>query len=350
MDSTLKRYRQSALTILFTCITALPACAPGGGPPLENYLQRLERSLDVEIRPEGEPLPALPRSRDLHIDLLPGSIDMLDLLSLHRCELNITIGKSNSSLGKLATDSQRLLLELEFLALAPACIDSLDPGNDDELIALLQQGQREKRQQLPGRIWNATLGGPEFRAFWKRPRSLGDYPSGTGNAVPDAVIHLAQLTRAWLSGDYRAGRGQLEPLLDQVRRGDGGALLAALDLQQRGLRGANPAVRTRIESPLCFGGVPSREGEIVNNVVRKFFAGEVQPWSVRLQRRRRQLMAPVEELETLLAGVSPGAYREWRARRDRLLASGIEAPRRHARSLAELLETCGLRPGAANSS
>ncbi len=325
-------------------------CSMGGEPPLDNYLTRLGRSLDTEIGPASSALPALPRSRDLRIDLLPGSLNILDMLELADCRLNITIGKSNSSLGKLATHSQRLLLELEFLERAPECIDSLDPESQAELIATLETAAADKRRQLAARIWNATLGGPEFREFWKRPSRLGDYPAGTAAAVPTALERLGQLSNAWLSGDYGRGHDELEPLLGTVRSGDGGALLAALELQQQSLLGADPALQARLERPLCFGNSPSPEGQVFDTVVRKFFVGEVQPWSVKLERRRLALLAPVAELEASLGEISPPAYRDWRVQRDDLLASSTVAPRRHATALAELLESCGLRPGMAKSS
>ncbi len=330
------------MLVLAACLSS---CS-GSDAPVDNYLTRLGRSLDRNIEPEPERLPPLPRARDLQLDLLPGSIDLLDLLALRGCELTITIGKSNSSLGKVATDSQRLLLELEFLALAPACIGALDPAEDEELIATLTEALASKREQLPARVWNATLGGPEFRSFWKRPNRLGDYPADTSGQIATALERLAALSAQWLDGDYAAGSEELEPLLADVRRGDGGALLASLDLQRAGLAAAEPALQDRVQpAPICFGNTPSPEGRIVDNVVRKFFIGEVQPWSVRIARRRADLMPAVHALESHLDAVMPTAYRDWSGQRDALLASATEAPREHARSLAALLDSCGLRPG-----
>lgn len=325
-------------------------CGTGGDAPIENYLTRLGRSLDRAIVPTAGRLPPLPRERDLQLDLPPRSIDLLDLLALRGCELSITIGKINSSLGKLAVDSQRLLLDLEFLSLAPACIDAMDPAEDAELIASLRAAVAGKRRRLPARIWNATLGGPEFRAFWQRPRRLGDYPANTGSQVVTALARLTELSIRWLEGDYRAGSEDLERLLGEVRLGDGGALLASLDLQRSGLAGAASALRDRTEqSPICLGNRASPEGRIVDNVVRKFFIGEVQPWSVRIARRRAELMPSVLALESSLREVTPPTYAQWCSLRDELLASAVAAPREHALALAALLESCGLRPGAGQS-
>ena len=317
---------------------------------MPEYMERLGRSLDMPIEVAGPDLAPLPRARDLHIDLMPGAIDLLDLFALRDCRLNVTIGKSNSSLGKLATSSQRLLLELEFLTLAPACIRSLRDRGESRLAAMLEAASAEKRGQLPARIWNATLAGPEFREFWQRPATLANYPDATGGAVPAALSELAALIDTWLSGEHGAGHERLEALLGAVRRGDGGSLLASLATQRRSLASATPAVRQRIAGPaLCFGGTPSPEARIFETVVRKYFIGEVQPWAVALARRRQLLREPLAAMEEALEDVTPAAYRAWRVQRDRLLNSSIESPRRHAMAIAELLETCVLRPGSDTS-
>jgi len=334
-----------AVALLFT----LSGCSDSGrwgSAPLDNYLPRLARSLETDLPSQPLTQLTLPRARNLRLPLQQGSIDLLDMLALRDCELDTTLGHANSSLGKMATASQRLLLELEFLHLLPACIDSLDPSDDRQLIMDLQAAKDSKQQQLPARIWNATLGGPEFRLFWQGETRLGDYPNATGGEVPIALARLAQLAAGWLAGDYMLGHAELEPLLDQVRRGDGGKLLQALSAQRGALASAGPALTLRRgETPLCFGGTPSPQGKILDTVVRKFFIGEVQPWSVRLEQRRQQLLPPVLTLEAQLLAVAPESYQVWRKQRDSLLASARSAPKNHALQVAELLESCGLRPG-----
>ncbi len=334
------------LAVLCGLITA---CSPGQ-TPLENYAQRIERSLDIDSASDDySPLsPPLPRNRKLMLSIEGASINLLEMWSLGDCALEITLGRSNSSLGKMASASQRLLLELQILSEIPACRDSLNPEDDAKLIATLDLAQRTKQQQLPARIWNATLGGPEFRSFWQQPSSLTDYPGNTGTAVPTALSRLTQITGAWLGGDYAQGHNELEALLGRIRSGDGGALLAALQQQQHILQALQPDLERRLTSPpLCFGGNASNEGRVLDTVVRKFFVGRVQPWSVLVDKRRRQLMPAVFELEEQLDAVRPQSYRLWQSERDALLQSARSTPRSHALALAALLESCGMRPGVA---
>ena len=337
---------RNRISVLLLAASLAGGCSERSSVPLDKYLTRLANSLDRPITVNTDRLPPLPRSRDLHIDPQSHSIGLLDLLALNSCELSITIGTINSSLGKLANDSQRLLLELEFLSLAPACISALNQTADAELIATLQAAMSEKHRMLSTRIWNATLGGPEFRAFWKRPHRLDNYPANTGGQIALSLARLAALSNQWLNGNYAAGSGELERLLGDIRSGDGGALLAALDLQRSALAAASPAIQQRLEhASICIGNTPSPEGRVVDNVVRKFFIGEVQVWSVQVARRRNQLMPPVLALEQSLQKNMPDAYRIWARQRDQLLTSAADAPREHARHLAALLESCGLRPG-----
>ena len=333
------------IPVLLSCLFTT-ACSDGGDTPLPDYLTRLGRSLEMNISPTREELPALPRARELHIDLAQGSLDLLDMFALNDCQLNVTIGKSNSSLGKLASGSQRLLLELEFLSLAPACIRTLESGDHVELAKTLKLALSGKRQQLPARIWNATFAGPEFREFWSQPSSLAKYPGATGPAVPAALEELATLFRAWLTGGYQTGHDRLEPLLGIIRTGDGGSLLSGLAVQRSGLDTGTAALHQRLgDPPLCYENRPGSRGRILETVVRKFFIGEVQPWSVELARRRQLLLEPITEMEAALEEVTPSSYSDWRRRRDSLLSSSIEAPRQHALAIAALLDQCGLRPG-----
>jgi hypothetical protein len=327
---------------------ALGACSRGPGDDLERYLGRLEGALDSTAPAAGEagrPLP--PRVGALQLTVPRDSIDALDFLALRGCALQVTVGKRNSSLGRLAAPSQRLLLELEFLRLAPACSEQLRDEGRDELAATLERAAAGKREQLPARIFNATLGSEEFRSFWRAPAALGRYPEQTSSEPVSALAAIDALAARWLAGDYRADNEAFELLLSTVARGDGGALLAALALQRQALSRADGILARRAaKGPLCTGGLVPGEVEVLRTVVRKFFVGGVQPWSAAVDRRRQQLLPPLRALEDRLAAVLPTAYVQWREQRDGALAAAA-APRQHVEAILALLADCPGGPGLA---
>ena len=312
--------------------------AEGPEGRFERYTGRLEGALDSERPPaataERFTPPTPPRPGQLQLDLQGSKLDALDFLALSGCEVQVTIGKRNSSLGRMASPSQRLLLELEYLQLAPACVDRLQARGRETLAALLNEAWQQKRGQLPSLIFNATLAGVEYRDFWNAPARLGDYPAQTSSAVISALESINASARRWLAGDYRFDNLAFELLLSEIATGDGGALLKALALQAQALDVSDRLLVARRDHHLARGFVRNPgEKDILRNVVTRFFIGELQPWMVTVDRRRQSLLPAIRELEALLDAVLPGPYREWREARDAALADYAGAPRRHVASI-----------------
>lgn len=328
-------------------IVLVYGCAdPGPEAVFDTYLKRLERPLGTSAPawgPESTLRP--PRPAQLQIPIARERLGALDFLALRGCELQVTVGKRNSSLGRLAPPSQALLLELEFLRLAPACIQHLENEGSEALAAALAAVLDNKRQDLPERIYNATLATEEFRALWKPPYDLKDYPANTSSAPVSALEAVNGHIERWLAGDYRVDNRDFEILLSEVAKGDAGALLAALNLQQAGLKAANAMLRSVDErGGLCDGPLVPAEVDIFKNVVEKFFIRGVQPRAASLGSRGHDLLPPVRSLEAQLETVLPAAYRKWRARRDAALAASSSAPKQHVEQVQGLLETCRQKP------
>lgn len=332
-----------ALTLTLALCLWFTGC--GGQQPeaaLARYLERLERTLDQPAPAVTLPdLPRLPPRGELRLDLEGGNLGTLDFLALSGCELQITIGKRNSSLGLMASPSQRLLLELEFLRLAPACIAHMRNKERAELAELLQGAVELKQQQLPALIFNATLGGPEYRKLWQPPQNLDDYPAQTSSVPLTALAEINASVRRWLAGDYSASNIEFEIQLSEVAKADGGALLQALALQAGWLEAGNGLLRARRQrGPLCAGPIRPAAATVLPNVIGKFFVGEVQPWSAALGRRQHELLPLVAALESGLESALPLAYRQWQDLRDRQLQEWTGAPRRHVEALQAVLAPC----------
>ena len=322
----------------------LPGCGEQPSEArFENYLQRLGRTLGVtapESATEHPPRP--PRPGQLRLDAPPGKLGTLDFLALRGCAVQVTVARRNSSLGLMARDSQRLLLELEYLRLAPACVERLRARGREPLARKLEQAWRDKRRRLPVLIFNATLASDEYRAFWSVARIPGDYPAVAGSLTAAALGANSERVRRWLDGDYRADGREFELHLGEVASGDGGALLVALSRQAQWLSRADALLDRRMErGPLCAGAIRHRAADILPNVIRKFFVGDIQPRAAVLNRRRYELLPPIVDLEAQLDAVLPPRYRQWMAARNRLIEKAAAAPRRHVENLQRILAPCG---------
>lgn len=329
--------------------TALLACGQGGRETmLEDYLQRLGRSVSQPAAPPAFVRAlGLPRLYDDAWTNSAPTIGLLEFMRLQACAVQGVIARRNSSLGRQAPPSQRLLNTIDFLRLAPVCIDALTAAGDDELAARLASAVQFKQEHLPRALWQAMLGSQEARAFWRQPPALADYPARTGAGPVVALESLTQLAQAWLAGDYGRDGGELEPLLQIVAGGDGGQLLYALGTLSDALaRGDHMLVAARAAGPLCYFGRSNPRGEILFNVVRLYFIGEVQRWAAQLNQRYYALWPALQRLETLLAAGEPASYRQWRQQRDHDIERFRLAPRRHVEALHPLLAQCGLAPAA----
>lgn len=339
-----KTAHRLAIVFIALAMGALAGCARDG--PEKNltiYIERLERTLQVNATASVEKLtPKLPKTSELILKLPSSNLGTLDFLSLSGCAVQITIGKRNSSLGLMASDSQRLLLELEYLQHAPQCIQHMRKLEREALATLLEDAFTLKRQQLPSLIYNATLANTEFRQFWKKAESLKNYPEQTSSAVLSALNAITEHTKRWLGGDYTANNLEFEILLSEISKGDGGTLLEALSKQEIHLSTANALLIRKLTSgPLCSEQFRDGAADVLPKVVQKFFITGVQPWSADLGRRYYELLPAISKLEELLSEGLPEEYENWRQQRTEAFSTAVKAPRDHVDLLKETLDSCG---------
>ena len=161
------------------CLLVLIGCSDRDTGPahLNEYLERLSTVTGVELTsgaPQGSSRFDLPREQVTEFSS-SDQIDLIDFLSLSGCELQVNLGRRNTQLGRTASPSQRLLLDLEFMDLAPACITLLRERGNDELASTLANISVAREALLSRSIAQAILMGPEWRLFWERPPTLGNY-------------------------------------------------------------------------------------------------------------------------------------------------------------------------------
>ena len=341
-------YRLLIKPLLLLGIVLLAACADTTvEQPFRLYLERLGTTLEVEATTTAPAvvIPRLPRPGQLRLEITSDTLGTLDFMDLRGCALQTTIGKSNSSLGRLARDSQKLLLALEFLQLAPECVTTLEDKGDDALAQTLARAHAIKQRQLPALIFNATLGSEEFQGFWRPGPLQANYPQETSSEVITAMEGITASSERWLTGDYNADNMTLELQLSAVAGGDGGQLWKALQHQEQWLTRANSMLRQKLQSgPLCAENYRPAAAKILPNVIDKFFIQGIQPRAAAMGRRYHQLLPPVEKLEQLLQPDLPDNYRDWQQQRIQAMTVLTRQPRDHVTELQKLLSSCQGNP------
>ena len=194
------------------CLYALIFTAPGCGKP--ETISSGNRSPRLEF----DPGLAIPSARELRIPTNSSDFYKLDFMALGDCDLQITLGKYQSSLGRNASDSQRLLLDLEYLRLAPQCIKLKRVLGETALVEFLVGAEKHKRDQLAAGIFNATLASTEFQHFWGKPAANDIQSRQRPQALP-ALQAINALAARWLAGDYRAINIEFEIHLNEITRG-----------------------------------------------------------------------------------------------------------------------------------
>lgn len=324
-------------------LLVLTGCeAPDLDAKFDNYLTRLGTTLEVKtFPPPPTEAPRPPRTARLQIKIPGDSVDTLDFMALTGCAVQVTIGKRNSSLGLMARPSQKLLLELEYLRLAPDCVKHLRANNQEQLATTLEQSWELKRTHIPQLIFNATLASEEFRAFWRASPIPGEYPPVSSSVVIAALGSINHDAKRWMNGDYRADNREFELRLSEIAGGDAGAVLQSLARQKDWLTEANRLLEERLEQgPLCAPGVRHEAADILPTVVRKYFIGDLQPGAAQMERRIYELLPAVTKLEETLANALAPAYLKWQAARNDLLQRARSAPARHVSRLQQAQADC----------
>jgi len=155
---------------------------------------------------------------ELRVPLAADGFHKIDFMALGGCELQITLGKYQSSLGRWPSDSQRLLLDLEYLRLAPQCIGHKQKLGQTELATSLEETRKLKRDQLAAAIFNATLANIEFQQLWGRSITLKEQP-GQQRLTLLAIQAINELAGLWLSGDHQANNIGFEIHLSEIAKG-----------------------------------------------------------------------------------------------------------------------------------
>ena len=342
-----RRLARRAVTLLFNTLL-LTSCSPSelGADKLENYVSRLSNVSEIP-NPIATPITTIASvTKPPAVALAPAredtdTLSIIDFLALSGCELQANIAKRNTTMGRSASASQQLIFDLEFIRLAPDCIEKLHADDEGAIADLLETNLNQRSDGLVYTIAQAILGGEEWRAFWRAPEFLGDYPTNTSGDSAQTLWELSQRIKRFLEGNWSLEDEDLEPLLGRLRIDAGGQLLSAAILQEQGLAQANEILITASEAgKYCSGARQSEAGTISKTIVAKYFAGDVQGWSSAVSQRHYEIQTPVAEIEQSLAEALTDPYIAWAETRDSHLATLFTAPRQHVGIVQSALDNC----------
>jgi hypothetical protein len=330
------------LKLLVSCaaLVVLLACQPNGPDnAFANYLHALSKALSIvtpDVRPEA--VPPLSEVGEWQLVVPASGIDNLDILQVSGCDVQANIGKRQTGLGQSAKPSQRLLLELEYLRLAPSCINQLRESRKASLAGTLQQAWHEKQAQLPALIFNATLGSAEYHAFWLATPAPGDYPRSSPELTISALEAINALVHRWLSGDYRAANRDFELSLSEIAGGDGGVQLQSRARQAHWIATADAMVEQRLsQEHVC---PKPKDLTSLTARLRSEFTNTIQPLTAQSQHRYQLITAPISALEIQLRSTIPIRYRNWMHNRKKTSAALGSAAVRHLNLLNQLPQVC----------
>jgi len=280
---------------------------------LEIYINRLAIALSTSVqRSSLTQAPAPPPDIALTTSSNLAGAVTLDPMSLRHCALKTTLIKRGSSLGKNAQASQRLLLQLEFLHLAPACIATQRQQGAASTADQLHKAWLHAQRTLPKNIFRATLAGPAFRAFWNTHPRPGEYPAVDVTRARAALHRLTDMVDRWLQGDYRHDNLALELALGEIAGARAGHTLQWLAARHDWLRAANLSLHQSVAGRLPCRPVINTTRAVLLEDAAAYFRQGVLPRSRRRAQQLATLIDAVAALEALLKSTQTGAYQRWR--------------------------------------
>lgn len=321
-------------------LSLLPACQPGPDPTFDRYLDSVAAALSLKSpgSQTGRAIPPPPAGA-VQLDISVPGIQGLDILALRGCAVQRNVIRRDTSLARLAKPSQQLLLTLEYLRQAPNCIRQLR-GRDNALAARLRDAWQQQKAQLPAMIFNATLGGDEYTAFWRAVPAPGEFPRVSPRESSAALHAIEALVRRWLAGDFRAQDRDVELWLGAAAGGAGGQHWETLARRGDALVAADEMLARHGAAAPCTTREIAALQASASAALRTRFQRDVEPLYLRSLHRYRQLLHPIAGLETQLDAVLPPLYRQWMDNRNQRFVSLAAAPQRHLRQLGQLRQPC----------
>lgn len=295
---------------------------------LEDYRGRLERSLEsyIQIAPL-QPARLLSPLEQRRVEIPESRTSLGKALSLGACGLVPELARANNSLGKVASDSERLLQTQRILALAASCEPDSESMNEP-----LEQLIEHRRRIWPLLVNNSLVASDEWAAHFKASTPALEPDAELSNAMPQLLSWLAEQ-----KADEPNRPERLTPLLDQIRTHPQGA--AALNAHRLARHYLDSLTRALQSTTVCTGPRTPEQRKLASQVFQSQYLERVQPWLAKVERALRQ----IDEVTPVLMQTT-GLAPDWQATAIQL-SDFQQSTRSHALAWRDLLERCGVQPG-----
>ena len=322
-----------------------------------TYAERTSRAIDVDfdltLAKASELYPILPDRRERTKPLTPITEGLIDVLDLKQCGLIDLIAQRNTSLGKLAAGSQRLIYELEFIPKVRNCQELLtDNDEQSEVLERVKEINQIKSKNWPNQVWNSLYNSPEMEKHF----SLGSSPivPEADYSTPELMLTMQRFTeiaKTHTSEDWQTPSfaKDLESDYETLYRSNfGSEWLASMALLTQVLEQTTGAIKQRLEGrPICFNQRQNQKSEILWNVFMKYYVNSLQPYIAQIERTGRQWSETHQKIKSSL-NLPQNKWLDSYTHPDGVVwARYITARQNHTKAWQDILDQCGLRPGNA---
>jgi len=274
---------------MLASIVLTTGCSEQPSDTYHEYQSRLANAL-------SSPIPAYAELTNIKLNPQPLisqtqlNVSILQLAQLNSCALSTLIAEHNSQLGKVATPATKLIYQIEFIKAAPTCLRTLDKASNSyqKILAALHH----KQAQLPAYFTQFLYAEAELKQSWQ----LTHYELDTNlNGLVETELALQQLAniKNQISAEQyqQINTHHIYKSLEQLNRFNfNQALITAVRKQTR-LNNVTTNYLADIDlTSLCNPIKNKKQAQIVNNVFKKYYLAQLQPYQAQLTGALERLM------------------------------------------------------------
>jgi hypothetical protein len=347
------------------CLAALifiSACsqAPEEQTLMHTYVIRVANVLDEPSQWDTDQLavPTLPSQRQRFQHTTDISEGLLDVLDLGRCDLLSLIASRNSSLGKLAVPSQRMIYEIQFYVKIRQCLTLAadDPTIEPDLKDRIEKIVRIKQNNMPFILWNALYTGREIDASLALNQAPLPFIQADHTTTLQALKKLSFIVSSVFSPTITTDKSLLVNLInieqdyESIYRDPlGTPLLKSLVLLEVTFNNVSDSIDNRLaRRAMCFDNMRNPQADILKKVFLVYYARQIQPYMAQIQRIGPQWFSTHEKILSFLPvpeEIKKYAAQVFTTDTDiSIWKRYINARNRHTKAWQRILTQCNLMP------